>query len=150
MGKLGGEASTEVDVHIDAVYALIEDVAIAPQWQSGLEAMHVLEQDPQGRPLRCETHSDAKVRVIKTVVEFSYEPNVAVRWRQVKGDLKSLIGAWELRDLGSSRTHVTYRLQGDPGTMLGMLIRGPVEGRIRDILVNGRPDELAARLRGGS
>jgi hypothetical protein len=30
--------------------------------------------------------------------------------------------------------------------MLGMLIRGPVEDRLREILVGGRPDELVARI----
>jgi ribosome-associated toxin RatA of RatAB toxin-antitoxin module len=146
MGTLGGEASIEVDAPIDEVYALLEDVAIAPEWQSGLKEMKVLERDAQGRPQRCETSSDAKVRVIKTQVRFSYEPNTAVRWEQVKGDLKSLIGAWELQDLGAERTRVTYRLIGDPGRVLGLLVRGPVEGRIRELMVDARPGEVAARL----
>jgi hypothetical protein len=63
-----------------------------------------------------------------------------------EGDLKALVGAWELEDLGDGRTRATYRLEGDPGRVLGMMIRGPVEGRIREILVGGRPDELAERL----
>lgn len=146
MGRLGGVASTEVDAPVGEVYALLEDVASAPQWQSGLDEMKVLDRDAQGRPLNCETSSDVKVRVIRTQVRFSYEPEVAVRWEQVKGDLSSLVGAWELQDLGGGRTHVTYRLEGDPGRMLGMLVRGPVEGRIREVMVDVRPGELAARL----
>jgi hypothetical protein len=30
--------------------------------------------------------------------------------------------------------------------MLGMLIRGPVEDKLREMLVGGRPAELAARI----
>ncbi|MCW2996467.1 MAG: cyclase/dehydrase [Solirubrobacterales bacterium] len=146
MGTLGGEASIEVDTPIDEVYALLEDVATAPEWQSGLREMTVLDRDAQGRPQRCETSTDAKVRVIRTQVRFSYEPNTAVRWEQTKGDLKSLVGAWELQDLGDGRTRVTYRLNGDPGRVLGMLVRGPVEGRVRELMVDARPGELAARL----
>ncbi|MCW2996823.1 MAG: cyclase/dehydrase [Solirubrobacterales bacterium] len=146
MGTLGGEASIEVDAPIDEVYALLQDVAIAPEWQSGLNEMKVLERDAQGRPQRCETSSDAKVRVIRTQVRFTYEPNTAVRWEQVKGDLKSLVGAWELDDLGAGRTRVTYRLIGDPGRVLGLLVRGPVAGRIRELMVDARPGEVAARL----
>lgn len=149
MGNLGGVAEATVDAPIDTVYALLEDVAIAPEWQSGLEEMTVLKRDGQGRPSRCITSSDAKVRIIKTEVEFSYEPNTAVRWKQVKGDLKSLDGAWELKDLGDGRTHVTYKLVGDPGRMLGMMVRGPVEGRIREKMVDVRPGEVAARLAAG-
>jgi ribosome-associated toxin RatA of RatAB toxin-antitoxin module len=146
MGTIGGRASIEVPTPIAAVYALLEDVAIAPQWQSGLHEMKVLDRDEQGRPLHCETSTDAKVRVIRTKLRFSYEPQTLVRWEQVKGDLKSLVGAWELRDLGGEATHVTYRLDGDPGRVLGMLARGPVEGRIRELMVDARPGELAARL----
>ncbi len=146
MGTLGGRASIEVPTPIHAVYALLEDVAIAPQWQSGLHEMKVLDRDAEGRPLHCETATDAKVRVIRTKVRFRYEPHVLVQWEQVKGDLKSLVGAWELKDLGGEATHVTYRLDGDPGRVLGMLVRGPVEGRIRELMVDARPAELAARL----
>ena len=39
-------------------------------------------------------------------------------------------------------------LNGDPGRMLGMLIRGPIEERLREILVGGRPIELVERLAG--
>ena len=146
MGTMGGEASIVVQAPIDEVYALLADVESAPEWQSGLKEMLVLDRDAQGRPQQCETLSDAKVRTIKTVLRFRYEPGVAVRWEQVKGDLKSLAGAWELKDLGDASTHVTYRLDVDPGRVLGLLVRGPVEDRMREIMVDARPGELAARL----
>lgn len=146
MGLLGGTASVDVDHPVDVVYAMLEDVSTAPEWQAGLQGMDVLERDGQGRALRCETSTDAKVRVIRTQVRFSYEPGRAVRWEQVRGDLKSLVGAWELEDLGGGRTRITYRLDGDPGRVLGMLVRGPVEGRIRELMVDARPGEAAARM----
>ena len=39
-------------------------------------------------------------------------------------------------------------MDGDPGRMLGMLVRGPVEGQIRKLLVDSRPGELKARVEG--
>jgi len=143
MGKIGGEASIVVDAPIERVYELLEDVETAPQWQNGLQELTPLTRDAEGRAEKCESVSDAKVKTVKTVVRFSYEPPTAVRWAQEKGDLKSLDGAWLLKDLGDGRTEVTYFLEGDPGRVLGMLIRGPVEGAIREVLVNGRPKELA-------
>jgi ribosome-associated toxin RatA of RatAB toxin-antitoxin module len=145
MGKLGGEASREIDAPIDALWPIVEDVATSPEWQKGLEEMNVRDRDSRGRVLRAETVSDAKVRQIKSVVRFTYDEPLRVSWTQEKGDLKSLVGGWELSDLGGGRTRVTYRLEADPGRMLGMLIRGPVEERLRGMLVGGRPDELAAR-----
>ena len=147
MGKLGGEASIELDAPIDEVWDVVVDIETAPDWQNGFESVEVIERDDQGRVLVANTESDAKVKTVKTRLRFSYDEPHLVEWRQEKGDLKSLVGAWELEDLGDGRTHVTYRLEGDPGRVLGMMIRGPVEGRIREILVGGRPDELADRMR---
>lgn len=148
MGKLGGEASVEIDKPIDEIWEIVEDVGSAPEWQDGLEAMNGLETDEQGRVAFAESVSDAKVRTISSKVRFSYDEPNTVSWSQEKGDLKSLEGAWELEDLGGGRTKATYRLEGDPGRVLGMLVRGPVEGRIRDILVGGRPAELRERAGG--
>lgn len=147
MGQLGGEASTEIDAPIEQVWQIVEDVPTSPEWQNGLEEIEVLETDGEGRALVVNSTSDAKVRKVTTRVRFSYEEPTALRWEQEKGDLKSLVGSWELEDLGG-RTRATYTLNGDPGRVLGMLIRGPVEDRIREILVNGRPDELKARVEG--
>lgn len=148
MGKLGGEASVEIDKSIGEIWEIVEDVGSAPEWQDGLEAMNVLETDERGRVAFAESVSDAKVRTISSKVRFSYDEPNTVSWSQEKGDLKSLEGAWELEDLGGGRTKATYRLEGDPGRVLGMLVRGPVEGRIRDVLVGGRPAELRERAGG--
>lgn len=142
MGKLGGTASTEIDAPIDKVYTLLEDVETAPQWQSGLDELNAQSRDAEGRAELCESVTDIKVRKVKTLVRFAYEPPTAVRWVQEKGDLNSVVGSWELEDLGGDRTKVTYNLEADPGRMIGMLIRGPVEGVVRGILVNGRPGEI--------
>jgi ribosome-associated toxin RatA of RatAB toxin-antitoxin module len=150
MGAMGGEASTEIDAPIEQVWKVVEDVASAPDWQNGLDSMEPLERDDQGRVLVANSTTDAKVRKVTTRVRFSYDDGREVRWEQEKGDLKSLVGAWELDDLGDGRTRATYRLNGDPGRMLGMLIRGPVEDRLREILVGGRPGELKARIEAGT
>ncbi|MEA2346237.1 MAG: hypothetical protein QOG62_24 [Thermoleophilaceae bacterium] len=142
MGNLGGTATTEVDVPIADVWAAIEDVVTAPQWQNGLLRLDPVEHDDQGRPTLVETENDAKVRTIKSNVRFEYTAPTLLEWNQEKGELKSLYGKWELEDLGEGRTRVTYQLKGDPGRMLGMLVRGPVEGYIRSVLVEGRPEEL--------
>jgi len=146
MGNVGGSKSIDVDAPISACWALAADVASAPEWQDGLEGMEVLDHDAVGRPSRCESTSDAKVR--KTIVRFSYDEPTRVSWTQEKGDLKTLEGAWELEDLGGDRTRITYRLDADPGRVLGMLMRGPVEGKLRDVMVSGRPAEFKARIEG--
>jgi carbon monoxide dehydrogenase subunit G len=148
MAHMGGTASAEIEAPIEQVWAVVEDVLIAPDWQGGLEAISALERDDEGRPTLVETESDIKVRRVKTQVRFSYKPPTRLSWEQEKGDLKSVKGSWELEDLGGGRTRATYSLDGDPGRMLGMLIRGPVEAAARAVLVNARPGELKARVEG--
>lgn len=149
MGRIGGSASVEVDAPIERVWELVEDVESAPDWQGGLDSIEALEHDGQGRQTLCESVTDAGIRKIKTEVRFAYEPPTRLSWTQEKGDLKSVEGSWDLEELDGGRTRVSYTLDGDPGRVLGMLIRGPVEGKIRDILVKARPGELKERIEAG-
>jgi uncharacterized protein YndB with AHSA1/START domain len=148
MARMGGSASAEIDAPVDEVWAVVEDVLAAPKWQGGLVAMSALERDADGRPTLVETENDIKVRHVKTQVRFRYEPPTRLSWTQEKGDLKSVEGSWTLEDLGDGRTRATYTIDSDPGRVLGMLIRGPVEGAVRAMLVNARPGELKTRVEG--
>ena len=148
MAHLGGSASTEINAPIDEVWAVVEDVMTAPDWQGGLDRITALEHDAQGRATLVETQNDIKVRQIKAHVRFRYDGPTRLSWTQEKGDMKSVEGAWELEDLGNGRTRATYRLDADPGRVLGLVIRGPVEAATRSIFVNGRPGELKRRVEG--
>jgi hypothetical protein len=85
---------------------------------------------------------------IKAYVRFRYEGPTRLSWTQEKGDMKSVDGAWELKDLGNGRTRATYRLDADLGRVLGLLMRGPAEAALRAIFVNGRSGELQRRIEG--
>jgi carbon monoxide dehydrogenase subunit G len=148
MAHMGGTAEAEIDAPIEQVWALVEDVLIAPEWQGGLVSISALERDGEGRPTLVESVSDIKVRQVKTEVRFSYHAPTRLSWAQEKGDLKSVEGSWEMKDLGEGRTRATYTLDADPGRVLGMLIRGPVEAAARAMLVNARPGELKKRVEG--
>lgn len=149
MAHMGGSASAEIEAPVERVWAVVEDVLDAPSWQGGLVAVTPLERDEGGRPSLVESESDIKVRHVKTQVRFRYEPPARLAWAQEKGDLKSVEGSWVLEDLGDGRTRATYALDSDPGRVLGMLIRGPVESAVMAMLVNARPGELKKRVEGG-
>lgn len=145
---MGGSASVEIDAPVDEVWTVVEDVLTAPEWQGGVVAVSALERDAENRPTLVEFENDVKVRHVKTHVRFRYQPPTVLSWTQEKGDLKSVTGSWKLEDLGEERTRATYTLDSDPGRVLGMLIRGPVESAVRAMLVNARPGELKARVEG--
>ena len=108
MAHLGGSASAEIDAPLEQVWAVVEDVMTAPEWQGGLDKMTALERDADDRPTLVETENDIKVRRIKAHVRFRYEGPTRLSWTQEKGDMKSVEGAWDLEDLGNGRTHATY------------------------------------------
>ena len=149
MAHLGGSASVEIDAALDRVWAVVEDVLSAPDWQGGLDRMSPLERDEQRRPTLVETENDIRVRRIKAHVRFRYEGPERLSWTQEKGDMKSVEGSWQLEDIGGGRTRATYELDADPGRVLGLVIRGPVEAATRAMFVNGRPGELKRRVEEG-
>jgi hypothetical protein len=146
---LTGSSTAEIDAPIEEVWAVVEDVPSAPEWQGGLLQMNVLDRDDRGRAVRVESVNDGKVRQIKSIVRFTYDGPTKLSWTQEKGDAKSVDGSWTLDDLGDGRTRATYDLEVDLGRMLGMVIRGPVEGFVRGMLVNARAGELKARAERG-
>ena len=143
MGTLTGSASAEIDAPLERCYELAADVDHIAEWQKGVVQVDVLERDGEGRALVAEIHNDAKVRTVKTRVRFSYDAPNGLSWVQEKGDLKSLEGSWEFRESGG-RTVATYALALDPGRVLGMLARGPVVDRVRELMVEARPGQLKA------
>jgi uncharacterized membrane protein len=134
MGVIKGDRSVEIEAPIERCYEIAADIANAADWQGSLLDVEVLERDGEKRAVLVETESDAKVKHVKAILRFSYDPPTSITWVQEKGDTKSLHGSWAFEDLGG-RTRATYALEADPGRMLGMLLRGPVEGKVRDFLL---------------
>ncbi|MBV9942927.1 MAG: SRPBCC family protein [Solirubrobacterales bacterium] len=146
MAPLTGSSTAEISAPLEQVWALVEDVERAPEWQGGLNAMRALERDGQGRAVRCEAQSDAKVRTVKSVVRFTYDGPGRLSWTQETGDLKSLDGSWRLEDLGGERTRATYSIEADLGRTLGMLVRGPLVDMLRHMLAGVRAGELKKQI----
>jgi carbon monoxide dehydrogenase subunit G len=142
MPPLTGTSTAVINAPLDRVWALVEDVEKAPDWQGGMKSIHALERDAEGRATLCETESDAKVRTIKSTVRFEYDPPTTLTWQQEKGELKSVEGSWQLEDLGSGRTRATYKINADLGRMLGMIVRGPLVDVLREMLAGARAGEL--------
>jgi uncharacterized membrane protein len=142
MGTIKGDRSVEIEAPIERCYEIAADIENAPEWQGSLKDVEVLERDDRRRALLVETESDAKVKSVRARLRFSYEPHTGIRWVQEKGDTKSLTGSWSFEDLGGGRTRATYALEADPGRILGMLLRGPAEAKVRDFLVGNAADGL--------
>ena len=148
VGLIEGEKTVEIDAPVERCYEIAADIEGAPEWQGSLQDVDVLERDEKHRPELVETKSDAKVKSVRALLRFSYDPPTGIRWVQEKGETKSLEGWWRFEDLGEGRTRASYGLSTDPGRMLGMLLRGPVEEKVRDFLLGGAADGLKQKAEG--
>ncbi len=147
MSMMKGSVSADVHAPIQRCWALIEDVARAPEWQRVLERVEVIERDEQGRALICDTVNDAKLTRVHCRVRMHYEPPHRLSFTRVESeDVQAMEGSWLLEDLGDGRTRATYALAVDPGP-IGILAR-PLERVIRSFVIGHQADELARALIG--
>jgi uncharacterized membrane protein len=149
MGLIEGERTVEIAAPIERCFDIAADIEGAPDWQGSLKDVEVLEEDGEGRPEVVETRSDAKVKTVSSRLRFTYDEPTRIEWVQEKGDTKSVKGWWDLEDLGGGKTRATYGLEVDPGRMLGMLLRGPAEGKVRDFLLGGAAEGLKREAESG-
>lgn len=148
MAKLSDSASTDIDAPIDAVWAIVQDVASWPEWQGTLGSLDILEQDGDGRASLCAVAFDAKIAQIKMKIECGYAVPTSMTFERTSGDLSALSGSWTLADLGEGRTKATYQLDVNPGGVLNFLLNEERLGKLREILVDVRPGELKTRAEG--
>jgi len=144
---VGGERTVEIAAPVVRCYAIAADIERAPDWQPALQSVAVLSRDAEGRAASVDAEFDARVRALRVQLRFAYDPHASITWDQERGDVKALRGWWRFEDLGE-RTRATYGLDVDPGRMLGLLLRGPTEGKVRDYLLGGAADGLKKRAEG--
>jgi uncharacterized membrane protein len=142
MGVLEASWTVEIDAPRERCYEIAADIANAPEWQGTLEDVDVLERDDDRRPLVVETVSDATVKKVRARLRFGYDPPNGLTWEQEKGEMKWLTGSWVFEELDGGRTRATYGLRADPGRMLGLLLRGPIEGKVKEMLTKSAAEGL--------
>lgn len=149
MGAIHASHTVEIDAPRERVYAVAADVPGAVAWNPATERVDVVETDREGRAELVDVEADALVKKSKSTLRFRYDPPNGLSWTQEKGEVKSLDGRWELTELEGGRTRAAYILDFDPGRILGMLLRGPVEGKVKEFLTKGAAEGLKKHVEGG-
>jgi uncharacterized membrane protein len=142
VGTLEASWTVEIGAPRERCYDIAADIEGAPDWQGTLEQVEVLERDGEGRAVVVDTTSDASIKKVNSRLRFSYQPPGGISWEQEKGETKWLTGSWEFEEAGEGRTKATYGLRSDPGRILGLLLRGPIEGKVKELLTKGAAEGL--------
>ncbi len=145
---LAGQKSLTIQAPAAAVLAVVGDIEGYPDWHPFFLSVRPTARDAQGRVIAADCRHNASVTTLSTVLEFIHADS-AVTARRRGGDLRALEGVFEVREEDGASV-VTHRLLVDPGARLGLLLRGPVEERVRTRVLEGALDGLQAQLaRGG-
>ncbi len=142
---LKGERTWTVEASVEEVYAVIADVERYPDWHPFFASVDVEDRDHQERVAGARCTHPTPVATLTTEITFTYDPGAEVRAQRESGDMKNLDGRF-IVDVKDKLTVVTHKLLVDPGMKLGLLLRGPVEEKVRNSVLNGAETGLAKAL----
>ena len=126
-----------------ACFDAITDWETYPEWQSAVKACTILERDPDGRWELVETVIDAKLRSVRYVLRYHYEPPVRIWWEYVEGDVRAITGDYVLEETDGA-TRITYRLEIDAG----VFVPGPIKRFLTETAMKTSVREVKARVEG--
>lgn len=142
MGTLEASHTVEIEAPLERVYEVAADIANCDKWTPSVLEVEVIEKHPDGSAKLAEMLNDALVKKTKTILSYEYDGPTGISWEQEKGDPKWLTGTWELTAIDGGHTRAVYSLRTDPGRVLGLLLRGPVEGKVKEFLSKGAAEGL--------
>ena len=108
-----------------AVMEVIGDFPAYPEWATGVKKADVVAEGPEGWAEQVYFVLDVSPIKDEYTLAYEWDGYDAVTWTLVEGKmLRSLDGAYLLKDLGNGSTEVTYRLSLDVSIpLIGMLKR---------------------------
>lgn len=140
---LTGQRSLAIDAPLATVLAVLTDVLSYPQWHPFFERVRATGHDARGRVVTADCRHNAGVATLNTTLTFSHGEDV-VAARRTGGDLRELEGVFEVVEQDGMAL-VTHRLRVDPGLKLGLVLRGPVEERVRERVLTGALNGLSEK-----
>ncbi len=151
MGTLEATHTVEIEAPLERVYEVAADVATCDVWTPSVLTVDGIEKNSDGSAALVEMENDAIVKKTKTIIRYDYGGRPGrIAWEQEEGDAKWMTGSWELTAIDEDHTRAVYSLQTDPGRILGMLLRGPVEGKVKEFLSKGAAEGLKTQVEGNA
>ena len=142
------ERSIEINASARACFEALLDFESYPAWQDSVLQTRVLERDTEGRGSLVETVVDARIRRIRYVLRYHYEPFTRMWWEYVEGDVRSVEGEYRF-DERDGVTVATYRLAVDLGGV-GRFVPGEMKRRAAEHLMRSSVEDLKARVEGST
>ena len=99
--------STPIEAPAALCYEAIGDFDAYPGWSSPITQVNVLDRYPDGAARRVEFFIDMKLKTVRYVLEYTWEPPTRLSWTMVDGDLAGIEGSYVFEPDGNKRTNAT-------------------------------------------
>jgi hypothetical protein len=119
--------STSIEAPVALCYAAIADFESYPSWSGPVSKAVILERYPDQSPRRVEFELDMKLKVIRYVLEYTWEPPGRLTWKMVEGDVSDIEGSYVFEPEGADRTQATCSQAVSLGFWVPGVIRRPLE-----------------------
>ena len=130
MGTSAGEQVLEIAAAPELCFETIVDYESFPDWQDAVEAVEVIERDPEGRGRVVEFQVDAKFRKVTYRLHYHYEFPTRIWWDFVEGHGVEDVEGEYLLEPSEDGTRATYRLGIDAGIPIPGLIARRLNGQV--------------------
>lgn len=127
MAEVQQSFSTSIEAPVALCYEAIADFESYPSWSAPVTKTVVLERYPDGAPRRVEFHLDMKLKTVRYVLEYVWEPPCRLTWKLVEGDLADVEGSYVFAPAGDDRTQATCSQAVSLGFWVPGVIRRPLE-----------------------
>jgi uncharacterized membrane protein len=136
-----------VDAPPSRVYDVAADIERYPEWVHDIKSVTVDERDGLGRPHRVTFRTAAFGRSTTYTLEYDYSnAPQALAWRQVAGDLTTILDGSYAFASATGGTEVTYHLEANLRVPIPGFIKNRAQGRIQSTALH----ELKARAESAS
>lgn len=130
------EHSALIAASPEQCFTAMRDFESYPEWQGPVKSVDVRDDGTVAFEV------DAKVKTIRYVLRYHFEPPARIWWDYVEGDAKSVEGEYVFEDLGDGTTKATYRLD----ITLPGFVPGPVKKVLSDQVMKSSVDDLKKHL----
>ena len=111
---------------------MLTDFEAYPQWSSVIRKCRVLETHPDGLAKRVEFILDMRIKTIRYVLDYTYDPPRGATWHLVEGDVREVEGSYRFEDTPTGVT-ATCTQAVDLGFWVPGFIRSLAEAKaLRD------------------
>jgi ribosome-associated toxin RatA of RatAB toxin-antitoxin module len=137
-------STLEIDATPEELYDVAADVAVYPDWASGVKEVEVLDVDSEGRVDRARFVLEGFVKEIEYVLKYTHDRPQVLSWvAEESDDLKMLEGSYQFGPAEDGATEVVYSLSVEPNFVIPGFIKRQAEKQIVTTALRGLRKRVA-------